>query len=117
MSDEVVFRGTVTLTDYDEIMEILAGDTAEQLEATVPFSGGAVEGPCRLAIDFPDPQAMGEWFASARNSYLLPEDVSIFLKDALDGRIGDRNAFVVKRDGDRPDDFKLHVKRTEIEPA
>ena len=105
--------------DYDEIMERLADPSKieEQLEAFVPFFGTTVEGKVRVEIEFPDPQAMIEWITLARNGHLLPEDAAPFGKDALDNNIEERNTFIMRRVGAKPDDFRLHVKRTDVEGA
>ena len=108
MSDEVVFHGDVALTDYDMLMKSLAVEAERtKLQATVPVTGEVpVDGRVRLSIDFPNPQSMIEWFAISRG-HLLPEDVVIYTLDALDGQYPVENSFIVKRDGDRPEDFKL----------
>jgi hypothetical protein len=87
----------------------------ERLELTVylPRDKKPINGRVRLELDFATPQAMIEWFESSQE-LVLPSTAAIFAKDSLD-TISDGNTFIVKRYGDRPDDFRLHVERTYTE--
>ena len=73
----------------------------------------AVTGKTRLEIDFPNPAAMWEWLTAAKG-YSLPDDVALYAKDSLD-KISDKNTFIVKREGDRPDVFRFVVQTTQTE--
>jgi len=86
----------------------------EKVEAVVPANTKKIEGPVRLEIDFPNVEAMAEWFETTKGN-VLPEDIALFHRDGLDRAITEHNTFVVKRKGDRPEEFRLRLKRTTIE--
>lgn len=83
---------------------------APDLEFTVPLTGNKpVEGPTSLQIDFPGPQEMTEFIEELYESRVLPRDTGLFMQDALDNKHG-KQVFVVKREEDRPDYFRLRSK-------
>lgn len=89
---------------------------AEPTEVFIPLTKQPIEGRVRLAIDFETPQDMVEWLESAKGS-TLPSDVTIYAKDSIDeSQVQGRQHFVVKRAGDRPDDFRVYVRRTHEDP-
>lgn len=79
-------------------------------EFTVPLTGNKpVEGPTSLQIDFPHPQAMADFLEELQASRVLPSDTGLFMQDALDNTHG-KQVFVVRREDDRPDYFRLRSR-------
>jgi hypothetical protein len=74
-------------------------------------NGKAVEGRCNIRLDFHTAQDMADWLVDNRG-FCIPEDVSLFVRDGLDY---ESPSFVLRRDGDRPDDFQLKVVSVDIE--
>ena len=64
----------------------------------------------RLSIDFPSEDAMRSFFFEVVEPYAYEtgRDVAIYKRDTLDSKaIAPRFEYIVKAEGDRPDDFKL----------
>ena len=105
------------MAELEEIVERWERESGTDTEVAV-FSASpnnnkpqVVTGKTRLEIDFPNPAAMWEWLAAAKG-HSLPDDVALYSKDSLD-KISDNNTFIVKREGDRPDEFRFVVVTTE----
>lgn len=82
-------------------------------EVFVPRKDRQLSGPVRIAMDFKNPKDMLGWLEAARG-VSLPADVSIFEMDALDASfISSDCTFIVKRNTDRPDEFRVHIRTTE----
>jgi hypothetical protein len=71
-----------------------------------------IEGRTRIEIDFPNAAAMVDWFEQIKGTSHLPSDVALFNRDALDTNTSSHNIFIVKRDTDRPDNFRLKIVET-----
>ena len=98
-------------TDYDEIMNEMSEGPEETKEFHVPMSSKkSITGRVRLAIDFAGPEEMLSWLEGARAVGDLPIDAAVFSKDALDDVVSSNNTFIVRREGERPDEFRLTVK-------
>ena len=72
----------------------------------------------RLLIDFPNTEAMADWFDSLRDPAIngFPTDAAIFEVDGLDQRsVTWGNSYIVKRVGDRPEETRLVIKKTTTE--
>jgi len=104
-------------TKADEAAEMVANigdDDKPEVRAFLPRRKGKheVTGKVRIELEFPNPVAMLEWFEEAKG-LVLPNDVALYNHDALDTDMSQHNVFIVKREGDRPDHFRLHVTETE----
>ena len=99
--------------DYGEIMEELAGGGEQVRVFHVPQHSHQqdIQGRVRLEIDFPSPAALLEWLDSGRGRD-LPGDAAVFSLDDLDDVVGSNNTFILKREGARPDAFRLKVRTT-----
>ena len=94
---------------YREAMiESLVSDPGETVKGFV--NGKPVpEGPVRIVVDFPDLATAVEW----RRAEFV--NGSLYRPDAIDDKID--NVFVVKNEGDRPDEFRLMLRTTFEEVA
>lgn len=104
------------MEERDDILQRLVKDNTTSV-AFVPYFGmqaghvvRTIQGKVRIMMDFPDVQASIMWLADAQGCCLLPSDVTLYKSDAIDDDIKDSNVFVVKRKGDRPEDFMLHER-------
>ena len=100
--------------EADEMVADIGNDDKPEVRAFLPrrFGKREVTGKVRLELEFPTPQAMIEWLEEAKGT-LLPNDVALYNHDALDTDMSQHNVFIVKREGDRPDHFRLHITETE----
>lgn len=89
---------------YREAMiKSLVSDPGETVTGLV--NGKPVpDGPVRIAVDFPDLESAVEW----RRAEFV--NGALYRPDALDQK--HENVFVVKTDGDRPDEFRLMLRTT-----
>lgn len=98
------------MEEREDILQRLVREHDEMNEAFVPYYGKKIEGKTRLVIDFPDPQAAVKWLADAQGCWLLPTDVTLYQRDALDDDVKASNVFIIKRKGHRPDTLMLHIR-------
>lgn len=74
---------------------------------------------CRVAIDFNNRGDLLEWVEGVKAAGMLPDDAVVFMQDGLDtegraGGITPTNTFVVKRKGDRGEQFELQEEETRV---
>ena len=92
----------------EEMIESLVSDPGETVKGFV--NGKPVpEGPVRIVVDIPDLATAVEW----RRAEFV--NGALYRQDALDEK--HENVFIVKTDGDRPDEFRLMLRTTYEEVA
>lgn len=75
---------------------------------------GEVTGNVSLAIEFGSPAAMVEWLDAVKSIGDLPMTATAYVKDSLDSGVPAKNDFLLKNEGDRPEEFRLQIETLNV---
>lgn len=86
----------------------------EVMETVTKVGDDYVTGAVRLQLDFPTPESLFDFVDCLRMEF-IPEDVSLYSVDSVDSpdeKIPDKNKFVMRETGERPESSRLRMLRT-----
>lgn len=63
----------------------------------------------KLVIEFTSIAKLAEFVEDLRNNEVIPKDCAVYESDGLDGTRVNKGTYLLRREGERPEEFRLKV--------